>query len=604
MTGELQGVVTQLSEVMSSEEIEPDQSGKISTLEISRDGRFAVLQRDNGKLEFEIWDLETSTRVKTVEIDRSQLKFQSLNAKTIPNLVISSNGEWIAGGKVSVFVWKNDGTEVGKVGNEQQLEGSADSIRFFAETSKLVISYKERLKLYKLGRSNEPEGIYRIENLPNANGLPNLVDATVFNGANYLLIRRLVEKNLTMELLELTPGRRARVVQSFPQATHGSFHKDKALVVTRGSSKPIIVLELMEELAKPKDVSGRYPQQVASQLGGRSASIRKRFSRVHMNENEQLVLNWQVRGKHNTVCVKENGQVGALVVTATPRLQSAAIGADFAVTLNNSKLRLWGVSTGEERFISPKKTFDGNYRLAEISPDLTKAFIVDSRSEAAEIMQLGNGLEKRELENINAAQINSAAWSNDSLTLAIGLTNGQVRIGDDVVFSPNLANVDSSIQSFSQQLKFSGDGKSLMVVQNKSGDGGAQSGDANAFTLRKLEDGAWKVSTRFKHTDQDPIQCADISADGSRVVTGSSRGRITIWDSATATLSNSDEQVEDGATDSTVDAKGEQELTGRELLTIGRRLTAVQAVGFLQEESAVIALEAQSSTAIVFPFAK
>ena len=85
------------------------------------------------------------------------------------------------------------------------------------------------------------------------------------------------------------------------------------------------------------------------------------------------------------------------------------------------------------------------------------------------------------------------------------------------------------------------------------------------------------------------------------MVTGSSRGRITIWDS---TAAENNELEEDEVSKEPSEQPTEKDFRDRELLIIGRLVSAVQAVGFLQEESAVIALEAQSSTAIVFPFAK
>ena len=600
MTGELQTVMTQLSQVMDSKKIEPGKSGKISSLEISQDSRFAVLQRDNGKLEFEIWNLERRMRVKTVEFG----KFPSLNESTLRNLAISPDGKWIAGGKVTIFIWRNDGTKFGEVGNKSKLESFANSVRFFSGASKLVVSYKDRLKLYKLGTSIEQEGIYQVASLPNSNSFPNLVDATVFNGRNYLLMRRLVEVNgrrdLALELFKLIPGGRARVVQSFPQATNGSFSENKALLVTRDSSKPVMVYDLEKMPEKPREISVSVPRDVAAQSRNSPVSLRKRFSRIHMDENGDLVLNWQIAGKHNTVSVKANGQVGDLVVTATPRLQAVATGSNSAVTLSNSKLRLWNISDGAERFVSPQRTFKGNYRLAEISPDMTKAFVVDSRSEKAVVMQLNAGSERVEIDRVDAADINSATWSSDNETLAIGFKNGQVRVNDVVVFSPDPEDADSSNQSV-KQLNFSDDGQSLVVVQSASDDESAQGNIANAFTLRKAKQGSWKVSAQFNHPDQDPIQCADISADGSRVVTGSSRGRITIWDS---TAAENNELEEDEVSKEPSEQPTEKDFRDRELLIIGRLVSAVQAVGFLQEESAVIALEAQSSTAIVFPFAK
>ena len=229
---------------------------------------------------------------------------------------------------------------------------------------------------------------------------------------------------------------------------------------------------------------------------------------------------------------------------------------------------------------------------------MTKAFVVDSRPPKAAVIQLNSDSERVEIDDVSAAEITSAAWTNDGETLAIGYANGQVRIKDEIIFSRGLAGADFSEQPV-VQLKFSGDNQSMVVVQSARGEENARSDWANAFALRKVEAGPWRVSAQFKHSDLDPIQCADISTVGKRVVTGSSRGRITIWDAEAVKY---DEQSEVSV--STASPLEEKKITDRELLTISRLRSAVLSVGFIQKESAVIALETRSPNPVLFPVAK
>ena len=172
-----------------------------------------------------------------------------------------------------------------------------------------------------------------------------------------------------------------------------------------------------------------------------------------------------------------------------------------------------------------------------------------------------------------------------------------------MVFSRELAGADFSDQRV-KQLEFSEDNQSLVVVQNLGSDEDSPSHWANALALRRADDGSWRVSAQFKHSDQDPIQCADISANGNRVITGSSRGRITIWDAEAATPSQNNELISVAIPEPTADLPEKDVSDDRELLTISRLRSAVRSVAFVQEESAVVAMESRSPSAVIFPTEK
>ena len=125
-----------------------------------------------------------------------------------------------------------------------------------------------------------------------------------------------------------------------------------------------------------------------------------------------------------------------------------------------------------------------------------------------------------------------------------------------------------------------------------------------AFVLRKSND-SWSESARFQHADLDAIVCADITADGMRVVTGSSRRRVTIWDAESY-----DEPIDNLVGTEPIEltdlekTRAQADPSSRALLTIARLESAVRSVHFVQDDSAVIAIEKKSEDVTLFPTAR
>jgi WD40 repeat protein len=105
--------------------------------------------------------------------------------------------------------------------------------------------------------------------------------------------------------------------------------------------------------------------------------------------------------------------------------------------------------------------------------------------------------------------------------------------------------------------------------------------------LRKFgeQDNQWIISVRLFHADQDSIGAADISDDGNRVVTGSDRGRVTLWNTKTKAGTSDDQQTSE-----------------RELLNVHRFPSLVRFVKFGPHESNVIAFEKASEEGVAFVF--
>lgn len=587
-TGNLKRILKELSsETRSAEEPSRKTTGEISSLEISGDGRTAVLQRNNGRFEFEIWDLDQPQLLQTINLQEERYRALGEDSKRIGQLHISQDGKWIAAAKVSVFLWKRDGGFVDQFGNDPKMEFRANSLRFVSGASKIVVSYENRdssnysgrIKLFDIENIRESSTNYKVKDLLNLESVPNLVDAAWVGGVPYVLVRRLVNKNeenaeLGLVLIRLNPNQGASVIHSFPRGTNGSFFKGSVLITSSDSSRPIAIYDIAQNLEQSKRLS---------------VSGRKRFNSVHVNQNDEFVLTWRVAGKNNTVSMTQSGQVGKLVVTAAPTVKAAGLNETRAVILADTKLRLWKLNAKENALsATPFGMIDGSYKLAEISPDAQKAIVVDLPTSKARMINFDD-LTSEAIES--EFEVTAAAWTDDSKSWAIGNSRGEIfRDGEKIYpLKPN-AGFDGPVNG----IQFAGDRKSMVIVQGPSG----ENGSGISFVLREKSEGQWDDSIQFKHADQDRITCADITADGTRVITGSQRRRVTIWDAEEIKIA--EESVVSTTGDETPSSKM-LEPPSRMLLTIGRLDSEVRSVNFVQKDSAVVALETNSPEAILFP---
>ena len=601
-TGELQEIFKQLSAANST-----DSSGKISSLEISQNGQLAILQRDNGKTEFEIWRFGKEPQLIKV-INLNQPTYSALREKakqTIGHLTISPDGKWIAAAKVSAFLWRSDGRLVGKFGNEGSNERRVNAVQFDSTAPKLVVSYTSpsRLKLYDLANPNRQPTIYKTSGLPNAENLPNMVDMSTVDGVPFVLVRKIFsdqgKKDLGLALLRLGSAR-ITPVQSFPQATNGSISAGKALIVSRNSSCPIVVYDIKSGSQEQRCLSMNWIGQASPQLPDQQERGRTRFNDIRLNRiNGDLILGWQFGGERNTVSVDINDRTSNLVVTTNPPIQAVGMNSDRVITLADTKLRLWNLSKEDGNFtLSPDKTITGNYKLASVSSDARKALVIDLESKVSVV-----DFDQRQFGVVDTKPIfgsdekaTAVAWSKDGKSWAVGYENGEIWVDG--------RNIQGMKSEAVREIQFAGlrnegeaglnDQQSMVVV----GAGGV------AFVLRKSND-SWSESARFQHADLDAIVCADITADGMRVVTGSSRRRVTIWDAESY-----DEPIDNLVGTEPIEltdlekTRAQADPSSRALLTIARLESAVRSVHFVQDDSAVIAIEKKSEDVTLFPTAR
>ena len=623
VTGELEKVITKLSDNSGQENSNEESFQPISTLAISDDSRFAVLQRDNGRKEFEVWDLGAQDQLVVVDLEEkdkrpNEKRFGELNEDQLRHLTISADGKWVAGGKVSCYVWRNDGTFIGSAGFENGLEEPVDSIRFLSDSSRLVTAYGNRIKEYDVGQRLIGPRIYKIDDMPNSPTAPNIVAAKEIDGDSYLLLRKLVksgeEVDVGLQLVRLGSDARNFEPVTFPKATNGSFFENSVVVATRDPRKSIVIYDIMTGKENPIAL---FLDLSASQLRSGEATFlseRRRFNRVYKNREGDFVVNWQVAGKNSTVSTDNNGQIKELAVIANPAIESVGGNSDRAMTFASSKIQSWSCTIDDPGSVEPKTTIRGNYRLVEFSPNANRAFVIDANHTQASVLDLTTG-SLAKLELIELHKIRAVTWDSTGSKLAIGYEDGGIELFDTL--SGNSKNLqlasekDAKILVQPKELEFSKDGQALLVVVNAIDESESQRFIGSAIVLKRpiVEDenkapqsnrqpNNWIVAAKLSFTDKDSIESASISSDGNRVITGSRRGRITLWRtevrqqfiSAETNEPQHDEAVEPTNVDD-----------GRELLTVGNLENSIRSVGFLDNDSGVFAIQEGVPDAILYP---
>ncbi len=544
---------------------------------------------ENRKPEFEIWNLQDQSHIVVSYGDKDGLR----DINEIPFLTISADGQWIAGGRIRFYVWRNDGTVVGFAGVEGGSKERLSSLRFFAGSSRLGVGTENLLRVYDVAKGLDDVETYPIAGFPASFGQPNIVDARKIDDQYYAVIRQTYAKegddrstDPGLGLIRL-PDVNEPLVRLIGAQQATITEDGQLLAVSRDEERPIIRFDLKSNSTKDEVISVP-PCDVA----GRTTDPRKIFRNVYKTPSGDLVVNWLIRNEENTVSISNDGKLSNLSVIASPSVKAVGLSGNRAVTLDNEKVRFWDLSLNGDAKVSPAGSLSGSYRVLQLSSDGTKAFAASSDQSESGILDMTTGAFTQKMDPSLTDTVTAAAWSPDG-RLALGHSDGKIEIWRDNVNQ----DVDAALSSGPiDQLQFSADGYSMVAVQQLDS---ANSGVAYVLreNNRPQEPLApqnaqlaqrW-ISVRLAHADLDPIIAAAISTDGKRVVTGSNRGRVTLWNS-----------------DSDVGTSGENNSSERELLTLHEFLSSVRFVGFGKNESSVETFETvsppgSSNNALIIP---
>ncbi len=590
-SGELETILTGLSKIGPEDKLDSDAKSRIVTLAISANSQFAVLQRQNDRPEFEIWNLESQQQTIVPFADLQGFE----NSMLLPQLTISDDGQWIAGGRVRFYVWRNDGTVVGNAGTENSEKQPLNCLKFFADSSELVAGRKGLLRTYQVQPQLVLREAYPISELSDNLGQPNIIDARIINEKEYVVIESIADakqgrKESGLSLIELNENKAFKTVAHFPAAGHATWSSTgKLFAVTLNPSEPLIEFDLATNqqraslLTVPaRDAAGKFTEE------------RSIFSRIFAAPGGDLVIGWSVNGQQNTVSVSPAAglELSKLSVIATPTIRSVGLAGNRAATFENGRIRFWNLDF-EKRNVTAAGSLTDTVRLFQLSPPGTQALVDlgDNQKSQLALLDLSSQTVQK-LDMVALPQsVTATAWSDDASRIALGMADGSigiVSIEDRRVTPLGVAPFSKAIQ----ELHFSGDGKSLVVLPQAIKDAANANEEPVIVMHQKTAadengnnqvgvvagDPRW-ITVRLSHSDNDAIQSVDISADGTRVVTGSAKGRVTLWN-----------------TESQVGSASDRDSSERELLSLDRLGSTVRMVRFSENETSVVAFETNSPT--------
>ena len=569
-TGNLESVLTKLRA-----------SAKIVKFEASSDGQTALVIYNDGKPEFQIWDLSTQTKTRTIDYGKENV-FGTGTDKELLTFKLSPNGRWVVAGKVGVFVWSTQTGERQTLNQSQsQLARNAVSaINFLGADDKFIASWKDRVDLYDLSSASAPRR-FNTSKISYSKNEPNILDARTVGGRTLILARATQSAGSRggIVLVELESN---TTLANFESARFASFSRanlnDVVVVNKPGSENLIERWSRSSGNTQPISLSGLDGIGGEDSLSGPFRAINRAFESV----NGELILQSSTKGQRgsiardwNTVSVNPSDAnfVSALRVIAKPKVDFCGVANNRAVTLESGTIRFWNLAN---RSVQPDGVTPGYYRSCSLWHDGTILMAVPKIGNEVVGIDSQSGAIKFRLTTADSPV--KAVFAHASNRIAIGNSKGQVEFwnveaGEPVKSNELISISDSKINDIS----FSETGNSLVIVSDHG----------SAYVSHRIDSG-WGRPIKFTPIDEQRIVASDISKNGRRIVTGTESGRLTIWNSET-----SSEATADGSIAQTPEQDSE-----RELLTLSNQhQSPVRFAKFLTNakgETQIVSAESQS----------
>ena len=553
--GALDSVVTGLA----------NQDSRITQLDVSRDGRIALVVTDDAEPEFHLWNLEAETKIRTVNFGDENI-FGTGTDKGLFALKLSPNGRWVVGGKVGLFAWSvDDGRRKPLTKSGPEMARTAiSSINFLPAGSQFVASWKDRIDLFDLSGSQPPKRFNTNRVFYNKNEA-SVLDIRTDGGNVQILAQAKGDSGII--LLDLATD---RVVQTFDSAVSASFSdaNGDVLIVNKRDQR-----HLLERW--PLNTRQRSPIPVEPVLANAFGSDFDSIQLATENQNGQITL--QTSGKNqvnsltrdwNSVTLEPNLDIGMLRVFAQPNIKYNVATGDRAITLDHGTIRFWKLF---DRSVQPDGVLQGFYRTCRLSPDERTLLCVSHDSSRMVGVNPINGdvrfsVDLQPGEQNNSRTI-SIGWNQESNSFATGREDGQVQIFK-VQANQNQAMPTKTLAVFSapvSEIKFASEKNSFVAFSKNTG---------TACVIHP-DDNQQDSKIYLRHLDGQQILTGDISKDGNRIVTGGDKGRLTIW--------NCEPLRNGGSNAVTLDQnQGDGENNAeRELLTLeSKHQSAISFVGF------------------------
>ena len=532
-SGGLNRVLTKLAGHLNGRE-------RIADLQVSDDGRIALIQTNLNQPKFLLWNLKQDQLIREVNYGQQNL-FGTGSQKLLPKLALSRDGKWVIGAKVGVFGWPVDSGQLVRFPSASTARSIANSIVFVRNSQQVLVSWQNRIVQFDLNQQRQTAS----HSLPQISGVQvqnNLLDA--INDAGDIQILA-AENNSGGGVLLLSLASKKQLAR-FAKASFASFATTPTgvSVIAGGLDDTKIRLESWNQ-------AGLTRQQI-NLPAFNDPSLAKHFigfERVHASSEHGILLqtSQRNRGSVNRMWSSLSIQTdllpdaaspfsfGPLRVLAKPSVKQIVANQTQAATLANGQVLFWKLSdTG----VKPDGVLDDWATTMQIAPDLnTLAISTDDNRCVLYDFSGRQKLGEVDLKN-NKSVVTAIAWQSDSKAIAIGRSNGSIEVlelnQNNFSQSNSLSlSLNTPIEHAISQLAYSQDGTLLATVAD----------DGIAILIRSTEEAIQNPTaklneTTYGHADKHAISAAHISADGNRIASGSNTGRVTIWNSQPQTTNN------------------------------------------------------------------
>ena len=524
-TGELESVLTRLT-AKSRNGKRPE----IIQFEVSDDGRTALVVTDDTTPEFHIWNLETERKIRTINYGNENI-FGTATDKKLAILRLSPDGQSVIGGKVGIFVWSTaTGTRQPLPQPKSKLaRNPVSAIAFVNQGTNFLVSWKDRVDLFDL-TANKVARRFNTKDIPYNKNAPNLFDAQVIGGRTLALARWAgqTQSDTGIILVDLASN---DTIAEFPFAKFASFSNlvagDVMVVNKPGAKHPI--QKWVAATQQLKTVAVEKIQDAV--FKGRFKTLDRAFE----HQDRQIVLQSPTKNEHNslrrdwnTISLRQDGSIGDLRVIAKPEIEYSATAGNVAVTLNHGTIRLWRL---DESTVRPSGIIPGFYETCSLSPDETTLLAISNNSNQVIGFSL-EGEQKFKFETEEDELASSVGWHSTSLQIAIGFESGKIEFWNCKDNAPKLIDRRQISNSPISEIRFAESSPSLVAVSKSTG---------QASVLHQNDRGIQQIVLR--HRDGQQIATGDISSDGRRIITGTDKGRMTVWNSENLTLQNSKAKI-------------------------------------------------------------
>lgn len=520
-SGEALRVLTGLAELLGSTE-------RVTEFQVSRDGQVALIQTDAVLPTFLIWNLKDDKLIRKIDYGRQDL-FGTGSKKRISKLQLSPDGAWVVGAKVGVYAWA---TRTGEL-TRFQLDlasaprSTANSIVFLRNSlsSDFLVSWRDRVTRFSAAKKTTAASV-QFPKISDAQEQANLLDAIATPEGYQLLAISGDDGGIVW-----MDNRRSDPLANFKNATHASFINQTEIGAIAGSSESNGQFKIQRMDRSSGTVRTIKMGRLQDSIGGKSLGS---FEKIDWSPDAGFLLQTtrrnrqSVRRMWNSFSFRDEDSIaipGRSKILASPVVQEIVTNGKKAATLSSRTLHFWKLNG---KGVQPVGAFEQAVSSISLSSDQT-LLAVGTPDGRCIILDFETGTVQAQTEQAGQDKNNavtSIAWHRPSGRLVTGFKSGKIveviidqlnpkliRYGQPLVFK---TQINGPVES----LVCSTDGTTLVATVPSQG---------LALVLASWDNHQQTTETAISHSDDQNIIAADISFNGRRLVTGSDKGQLAVW---------------------------------------------------------------------------